>query len=208
MNLARPITFWIAALAIGLAVLVLLRHIMLPFVAGMALAYLLDPVVNRLERIGINRAIATLAIIAMFIIAVGIVIMLMVPIVVTETSSFIENLPGYVRRLQAIASDPSRPWLGKIIGEALSDAEQSTGELAKLGAEFLRSLWSDGRALISIFSLLVVTPIVTFFLINDWQRMLAAIDQGIPASVIRCGCSPARSTTRFRPSCAARAQFL
>ena len=182
MNLARPVTFWIAAVAIGVAVLVVLRDVMLPFVAGMALAYLLDPVVDRLERIGLNRAVATLAIIAVFIIGVGFAIKLMVPIAITEVSAFIDNLPAYIRRLQAFASNPSRPWLSKLFSAGFRDAEQSAGELTALGTDFLWSLWSDGRALLSIFSLLVVTPIVTFFLIYDWHRMLAAIDLGIPAA--------------------------
>jgi len=182
MNVAKPMTFWIAALAIGLAVLVVLRDIMLPFVAGMALAYLLDPVVDRLERIGVNRAVATLAIIALFIVGVGFVIMLAVPVVITEMSAFIGNLPTYIRRLQAFASNPSRPWLSNIFSQGIQDAEQSAGELAALGTGFLWSLWSDGRALLSVFSLLVVTPIVTFFLVYDWHRMLAAIDLGIPTA--------------------------
>jgi len=182
MNLARPITFWVAALAIGLAVLVVLRDIMLPFVAGMGLAYLLAPVVDRLERMGLNRAVATLAILTTVIIGIGFVIILMVPVVITEISTFIDNLPAYIRRLEALASDPSRPWLSKIFSAGFRDAEQSAGELAALGTDVLWSLWSGGRALLSIFSLVVVTPIVTFFLIYDWQRMLTAVDLGIPAA--------------------------
>ena len=63
MKPARPRFFWIATLAVAVATLVLLREILLPFVAGMALAYLLAPLVDRLERIGFNRAVAALGII-------------------------------------------------------------------------------------------------------------------------------------------------
>lgn len=58
MTLARPTVLWIAALAIAVVAVVLLREILLPFVAGIALAYLLDPLVNRLHAIGVNRALA------------------------------------------------------------------------------------------------------------------------------------------------------
>src|SRR5262249_21730102 len=132
--------------------------------------------------IGLNRAGATLAIIALFILGVGFLIMLAVPIVITELSAFIDNLPAYIRRLQVFASNPNRPWLTKIFGQGFRVAEQSAGELTALGTDFLWSLWSDGRALLSIFSLLVVTPIVTFFFVYDWHRMLAAIDLEIPAA--------------------------
>lgn len=182
MSLARPITFWIAAVAIGLAVLVVLRDIMLPFVAGMALAYLLDPVVRRLQRFGVRRSLSTLAIMALFMISTGALIVFTVPLIAADISAFVENLPTYMRRLQGFVTDPSRPWLGKLIGEGLRDADQSAAELTTLGVGFLRSLLSDGRTLFSIFSLLVVTPIVTFFLIQEWPRMLRAIDGGVPAA--------------------------
>jgi hypothetical protein len=74
-----------------------------------------------------------------------------------------------------------RPWLRKIIGEGLSEAEQSAGQLTTVAADwiptFLRSLWSDSRALLSIFSLLVVTPIVTIYLLIDWKRLIATIER-------------------------------
>ena len=72
----------------------------------------------------------------------------------------------------------------KIISEGLSEAQQSTGELttfgAHLSANLLHILWSDGRALISILSLLVVVPIVTFYLLVGWDQMLAALDKMVP----------------------------
>ena len=66
MNVTRPSIVWIATLATVIAAVVLLREILLPFVAAIALAYLLDPVVNRLERIGVNRSVAALGIIGLF----------------------------------------------------------------------------------------------------------------------------------------------
>jgi predicted PurR-regulated permease PerM len=70
MSLARPITFWITMLAVGIVVVVLLREVLLPFVAGMMLAYLLDPRATRLEQLGMNRLTATLTIIGLFVVGV------------------------------------------------------------------------------------------------------------------------------------------
>src|SRR5438105_3023684 len=157
MNFTRPILFWIAMFAALVAVIVLLRQVLLPFVAGMTLAYLLDPLANWLERLGMSRLLATLLIIAAFIIATTVLLFFTVPVVIHELSSFIESLPGYVKRLRALASDPSHPWLTKIIGEGLTEAELSLGELTSLASSwfgtFFRSVWSGGRALISILSL-------------------------------------------------------
>ncbi|MGB8900835.1 MAG: AI-2E family transporter, partial [Methylocella sp.] len=172
MNVSRPTMFWIAAAAAVAATVVLLRDILLPFVAGIAIAYLLDPVVERIERLGVNRTIATLGIVGLFIIGVGGVMVQVTPLLGTEVADFVEKVPQYIGKLQAFANNPGRPWLRKIIGEGLSEAEQSSGQLTSMAADwiptFLRSLWSDSRALMSILSLMVVTPIVTIYLLTDW----------------------------------------
>jgi len=185
MNPARPFMFWIATLAAVIAAVALLREILLPFVAGMVLAYLLDAPVNWLERIGMNRAGATLTVIGLFAVGIVALVALTAPLIGAEIADFIENFPAYIQRLHELATNPGRPWLRRIIGEGFGVAQQSSGEVANLAArwltDFLHSLWSDGRALISVFSLLVVTPIVTFYLVYDWNRIVATVDDWIPA---------------------------
>jgi predicted PurR-regulated permease PerM len=184
MNFGRPIIFWVATVAAVIAVVVLLSGVLLPFVAGAVLAYLLNPIAGRIERLGINRLLATIAIIAVVILTIGVLIVLAIPTIVSELSYFIESLPLYIRRLQTLATDPSRPWLSKIVGEGLGEAERSFNELTSLAADwlgaFLRSIWSGGRALISIVSLALVAPIVACYLTYDWDRMIAAIDHWVP----------------------------
>ena len=184
MNLTRPVAFWIAVLAAVIVAVVLLREVLLPFVAGMLLAYLLDPLAIRLERLGMNRLIATLTIVGSFVFGVAALVILTAPVVVGELAYFIENFPLYIKRMQGLATDPNRPWLSKLVGEGLAYAEQSVGELTTLATawlrDFLRSVWTGGRALISAFSLLVVTPIVACYLIYGWKKMVAAIDKWIP----------------------------
>jgi predicted PurR-regulated permease PerM len=184
MNFGRPIIFWVATVAAVIAVVVLLSGVLLPFVAGTVLAYLLNPIAGRIERLGINRLLATLAIITVVIVIIGVLIVLAIPTIVSELSYFVESLPLYIRRLQTLATDPSRPWLSKIVGEGLGEAERSFNELTSLAADwlgaFLRSIWSGGRALISIVSLALVAPIVACYLTYDWDRMIAAIDHWVP----------------------------
>lgn len=184
MSITRPIIFWLATFAAVVAVVILLREVLLPFVAGMVLAYLLDPLASRIERLGMNRLLATLAIIVLVVLMLAVVMVLAVPVIIRELSYFIEDFPLYVRRLHALATDPSRPWLSKIIGEGLGETERSIGDLTNLASSWfdtiLRSVWSGGRALISIVSLGVVTPIVACYLLYDWDRMIAAIDNWVP----------------------------
>jgi predicted PurR-regulated permease PerM len=184
MSYQRSVLFWIAASVILAGTIVLLREILLPFLVGIALAYLLDPLVTRFERLGLGRSVAALGIIGLFYVSIIALIIEITPILGDEVATFIEKFPGYVTKLQALANDPGRPWLHKIISEGLREAQQSTGELttvgANLSANLLHILWSDGRALISIFSLLVVVPIVTFYLLVDWEQIVAALDKMVP----------------------------
>jgi predicted PurR-regulated permease PerM len=182
MTFERQLTFWLAAFAVVILLLWLLSDILLPFIAGMGLAYILNPVTNRLERIGIPRAIAALLMVGVVVLILILLGLLIVPLLADQLSALIANIPGYVGRLQELLLDPSRPWLRRIIGN--NDATVTISDLVGQGAgwlaTFLRSLWSGGRSLISIFSLIVVTPVVAFYLICDWPRMIATIEQWIP----------------------------
>jgi predicted PurR-regulated permease PerM len=183
LTFERQVAFWLAALAVIVLLLWLLSEILLPFVAGAAIAYLLTPVTDRLERLGVNRLAAALSIITLVVMAIVVVILLVAPILGGQLTSFIDNIPGYVTRLQSLLSDPSRPWLQKILGASFS-ADKSIGDLVTQGVgwltAFLKSLWSGGRALVSLFSLVVVTPVVAFYLIYDWHRMIRTADSWIP----------------------------
>jgi predicted PurR-regulated permease PerM len=184
MTLQRQVTFWFAALAVLVAALWLLSEILLPFVAGMALAYLLDPFTRRIERLGIGRTAAALVVVVLMLFVLIVLIILIAPILVAQLAAFIDNLPGYVTRLQALVTDPSRPWLAKIFGEGLPDPGKSVNDLMAQGARwlgvFIGSLWSGGKALVSLFSLLVITPVVAFYLLCDWDRMIVTVDHWVP----------------------------
>jgi hypothetical protein len=110
MAWSRPATFWIGLGIVFLAAVLLLREILLSFVAGLVLAYLLNPLANRLERHGLNRLIAALVIIGgSAIVFVGL-LLLTVPIIARELAYFLDNLPVYFRQLEALTNDESRPW--------------------------------------------------------------------------------------------------
>jgi predicted PurR-regulated permease PerM len=183
MTFERQFVFWLAALAVFVLLLWLLSEILLPFVAGAAIAYLLTPITDRIESVGVNRLAAALSIITLVVMAIVLLILLVAPILGGQLASFIDNIPGYVTRLQSLLSDPSRPWIQKLLGASFN-ADKSLGDLVTQGVgwltAFLRSLWSGGRALVSLFSLVVVTPVVAFYLIYDWHRMIRTADSWVP----------------------------
>ena len=181
---ARPFVFWILVVAAIVTMIVVLREVLLPFVAGMVLAYLLNPLALRIERLGVNRQLAT-GVIVLFVIGLFVVsLFLAVPVIVRELAYFIESLPLYLKQLHALVTDSHSPWASKIIGEGLAEAERSVTSLTTLANEwlgaFVRSLWSGGRALITMLSLAIVTPIVTFYLLYYWKQIIAAVDNWVP----------------------------
>ena len=179
----RQIKFWLAAAAVVILMLWLLSEILLPFIAGAAIAYLLTPLTDRLERLGVKRLAAAFLIITLVVMMIVLLILLVAPVLGGQLSSFIEKLPDYVSKLQSLLSDPSRPWVQKLLGAGIN-TDKTITDLVTQGAgwltTFLKSLWSGGRALLSVFSLIVVTPVVAFYLIYDWHRMISTVDGWIP----------------------------
>ena len=187
MRIAQPATFWIVVSVIALATLVLLRQILLPFVVGALLAYMLVPAVDRLERLGIGRSFAALAVFLPLVAGFVAFLLVMLPAIIGELRFFVEEFPRYVTRLQSLLTDASGPWLHGLMGDELhiEQFEQSSADIARTMSStwldgFLRSLWSGGLALFSLLSLLVVTPIIAIYLAIDWQRMLATVDGWLP----------------------------
>jgi predicted PurR-regulated permease PerM len=184
MPFERHIVFWLVALVAFIALLWLLSPILLPFVIGLALAYVLDPLANRLRRHGVSRLVAALIILCGFVLVLGLLLLLIVPVLAKQVSGFIDNAPAYAQRLQGLISNPEYPWLKRLVGDNLVGTDKSVGDLMNQAMVYLTgvlaSLWAKGQALISIFSLVIVTPVVAFYLICDWDSMTSAVDSLIP----------------------------
>ena len=184
MALQRQVTFWIVALIVLAALLWLLSDVLLPFVAGMTLAYLLNPIALRAERLGIPRAASALLIVTVVIVVLVVFAILIAPIVSDQLTAFIDSLPGYAEKLQSLITDPGRPWLAKLFGGRLPTSGGSISALVSQSSGFITafgaSLWSGGKTLFSILSLLVITPVVAFYLLLDWDRVLTTVDGWIP----------------------------
>ena len=185
MTVQRQVAFWIAALVVTVALMFVLRSVLLPFVAGFALAYLLDPLADRLQKIGVGRLGASLAILVLFVLIFIVTLVVLIPFAAQQLGAFVEKLPSYVDRLQQLAIEQGGPLIEKLGGTAsFPKMQTSIGGLVTQGlawvATFLQGLWSGGQALLSIFSLLVVTPVVAFYMLVDWDSMVAKVDSWMP----------------------------
>jgi predicted PurR-regulated permease PerM len=184
MKFERNFVFWFAICVVFAGLLWLLSPILLPFVLGLAIAYVLEPLNRRLTRRGMSRLTAAAIILASFVISFALLLFLITPPLVKQIWAFLDKAPEYAQHLQNLASDPKYPWLKQIVGDNLGGANTSFGDLMhqsmKYVSDVLASLWSRGQALISIFSLIVITPVVAFYLGADWDHIVSGVDQLVP----------------------------
>jgi predicted PurR-regulated permease PerM len=178
--------FWVAAAVVFLLVLWLLNDILLPFVVGAVIAYFFDPVVVRLHRAGLSRtwATATVTVLAA-VIAFG-AAMAIVPPLVGQIEGLIAKAPQYT--VQAVARvqpmiEPLRTKLGLpplSLQELQTEAAQWAGQALGLVGAIASRVAQRGVAIINVLGLLFITPVVTFYLLRDWPKVLSAIDGALP----------------------------
>ncbi|MDJ0613262.1 MAG: AI-2E family transporter [Rhizobiaceae bacterium] len=184
IKVRQQVYFWIVILVAFMGFVWLFSDVLLPFIAGMALAYFLDPVADRLEKIGASRIVATSIILVGFIILFILFLMILVPILANQLSGFMERLPDLVSQLQALIASTESTWLRDIIGVEGKTLQGSINDLMKQGAGWiatvLQQIWASGKSLVNVLSLLVVTPVVAFYLLYDWDHMVERIDSWLP----------------------------
>ena len=180
----RQLLFWgIAALTFALFFW-LFREILLPFVLGMVIAYFLDPVADWLERRRISRLLSTILIVVMFVVVLTTVALVLVPLISNQIASFVERLPDYLRRLQALVLELRNGRLAWLFEGNEQLFQQDFTALVRQGSGFVTSLvgslWSSSLAVVNFISLFVVTPVVAFYLLLDWDHMIDKVDSWVP----------------------------
>ena len=178
--------FWVAMAAVFLLLLWLLNDILLPFVVGVVVAYFLDPVVVRLQRIGMSRTWATTSVtIVAALLTVG-VAMAILPPLFSQLQSLILSFPDYTVKLAARITpliDPIRERLNLpplSLQELQAELTQRAGQVLAVAGAVAGKLAQGGLAVFNLLALLFLTPVVTFYLLRDWERLLAAIDGALP----------------------------
>lgn len=185
MSMTRHVGFWIALLVACALGLWLVRGILLPFIAGLMLAYLLDPLADRFERLGIGRLGASLLILLLAAVIFGLVGLLILPVVSRQLTLFSTHVPEYVAAVQRLLAERVGPMVERLGGrDAITDLQSSIGDFVGQGTSWaigvLKSLWSGSQAIVNLVSVVIVTPVVAFYMLLDWDRMVATVDGWIP----------------------------
>ncbi|MBI1179805.1 MAG: AI-2E family transporter [Alphaproteobacteria bacterium] len=175
---------WLLGLALLIGLVWLLRTILLPFLAGMAVAYFLDPVCDRMERWGLSRTIATSLLTVAFVVLVVAVFAVLLPLAVHQLGDLADSAP----KMLAMARDRISSLLGRL--DRIVDPETANQIRDSLAGSFggvgswlgsaLGGVLSSSLALLNILSLVFLTPVVAFFMLRDWDRFVATVDSWIP----------------------------
>ena len=183
----QQLLYWGIALAVLFVLLWALGHVILPFVVGGAIAYFLDPVADRLERAGLSRLLATVVIFIFLIAIVILSLLVIIPLLVQQSQGLIQSAPDLFNQL--------RNWLTEHFPQIMEDGSplrqslMSIGEtIQSRGGQLLQQLLSSAAGVVNLLVFIVVVPVVAFYMLMDWDRMIALINNLLPrdhAPIIR-----------------------
>ena len=178
---------WAVVLGVFFVTLWAIGGVIMPFIVGGALAYFLDPVADRLQRAGLSRVAATALITLVALLSVVLLVLAVVPVLIQQSTGLIQSAPEITQRLQIflLTQFPE-------LADSTSTIRQSLAELGAAvqakGVELVQSVVSSALGLVSVVVFMVVVPVVTFYMLMDWDHMIARIDAMLPrdhAPVIR-----------------------
>ena len=179
--------YWGIAGAVSLVVLWFTGDVLLPFLIGAAIAYFLDPVADRLELMGLSRAMATTVITLLAILIFVLRALLVVPTLVNQAINLIGVAPELSRNFSEFLTERFPTLL--VEGSTLRTSITSIGAtVQERGGELLNTALASAASLLNILLLFVIVPVVAVYLLLDWDRMVAQIDSLLPrdhAPVIR-----------------------
>ncbi len=175
---------WAGIFVVFCLFLSVFSSILPPFIFGAAIAYLCDPLADRLEKLEISRLWSTIIVMACVTLVLTVIIVTVIPLLLVQLNQFIKDAPGYFNDLQRIF----RGWLWNAGVNPADVGAQGEGKVAEkirdtakdLGVDVLQGVWSSGMALISTLGMLVITPVVAFYLLLDWDHLVARVDEWIP----------------------------
>jgi predicted PurR-regulated permease PerM len=182
---------WQRLALVGLFILALwgfvrmFSSVLMPFVVAAGLAYFLDPAVGRLERIGIRRPLGAFLLLGTFLVLLVLFVLLLYPVIIDQTAALITNLPGYFSVAQhesgqLMAGLQHRLGPGAISQKLRDVASNQAGMILGFVGGAATHIIGSGFAVVNVLTLLVITPIVTFYFLRDWPTMIRLVDTWLP----------------------------
>lgn len=184
MDASKQLRIWGISLLVFILLLYVLRDMLTPFVAGMAVAYLVDPLADKLEKWGLSRTASTSVItVFFFIITLG-VLSLLLPVLTSQIVGFAGRVPVYFDHIREVVEPFVRQLFSGVTESDIKSMGAGAAGFAKqafgVAGNILQRVISGGAAVVDILSIIVLTPLVTFYLLRDWDLLVARIDGWLP----------------------------
>ena len=179
LPISQQAKYWGIAAFIFLLLMWLMGDVLVPFLVGGAIAYFLDPVADRLQRLGLNRATATALIMVLMALVMVLLVLAVIPTLIQQTVALVNAAPDIARDLQTFLTDrfPDLTDETSIMRTTLADIGAF---IQSKGADLAQGVVSSAMTILSAVIFIVVVPVVAFYLLLDWDRMVARIDAMIP----------------------------
>ncbi len=184
-NMKKQIFFWLGTLVFFILFMFVFGSVLLPFVAGIVLAYFLNPIVQLFEKFGIRRVFGTILITSFIVVIFVAALIILIPIISWQIQQFMsDGLPVYINRIQTFFVEHDFDWVRRYFGSDPNELQSNIKGLLGKSSDFitslLNSLLKSGKSIVNLVSLFVVAPVVAFYMLLDWPRMVAAVDSLIP----------------------------
>ena len=175
----EQLKYWGIAAAVFALLLWLLGDVLVPFLLGAAVAYLLDPVADWLEQNGFSRTWATVVITFLAVLVLVVLIVLLVPTLARQTTQLVEVAPQMADNLESFLTQrfPSLVEEDSIVRRSLRDFGEA---IQSRGGQVVQAAFTSLGSLVNVVVLLVIVPVVAFYLLMDWDRLVAEIDSLLP----------------------------
>ena len=179
LSVGVQLRYWGITAVVLLLAMWVLGNVLLPFVAGMAIAYFLDPVADRLEAMKFSRSAATTLITFSALLVFVVLLIVLVPLLVKQLVALIIAAPGYFEQLRVFLVDtfPSLMDEDSAVGQGLASLTES---LRSRGGELASALLASAFTIVDMVIFFVIAPVVAFYMLLDWDRMIAVIDGWLP----------------------------
>jgi len=184
MTLRTQVLVWVGFTVVVIFALWLFRPILLPFVVGIALAYILNPLVNVVQRLHIGRGWSTAVVLLAVVAAVVGFFFAVTPLIVSQIIGLAQNLPGYIATLNDLVQEALPAlieWLGP---DRTAQLEASIVQFVSNGSELIYNLTAQvaasGLTVLNTLAFIILTPVVAFYLLLDWEGMVKGIDDLLP----------------------------
>jgi predicted PurR-regulated permease PerM len=171
--------YWGIFIVLFFVVMWFLGDVILPFVVGGSIAYFLDPVADRLESWGLSRVASTSIIAVVAVIAFVVAALVVIPMLVEQTIELGHEFPRLLAQLQTYLSERFPDLLDP--DSAVRKSLNEFGEMVRQNAGVLvEQLFTSAMGVVSAIVFIIVTPVVAFYLLLDWDRMIARVDELLP----------------------------